>query len=183
VRIAKLSADGRYGNRCYDQVAKEMVLNVDTARKLAQFANPENGYTAAELRELCHRCDKHNYDLGRTFLMALLSVPRGAERDEFQTQMITEGWHRVRMQQELLARFGHRRHGGRTPSIVKREGLLAQLNVLCGEWLRWHRRVMGSAEKPEVARSRKEGTSLPKRVLTKFETATQAVKDLRTLLA
>ena len=106
-------------------------VHSETVRQARQFADPESGYTQAEVEELCRaiRDIQSESEAGgvfsKTHVVRILTIPK-ATRAKFQMEAIRGGWSTNRLESEISSRFGSRRQGGRKREIPREAaGLLA----------------------------------------------------------
>lgn len=148
-----------YGEKVNQTTAAEIGMNHDTVGKARKFADPVDGYTFAELNELCRlirevqpdqdeeRDEKPGQEkkpklenpavFGRTHVIRLLSVPKQS-RDVLQRQAIKKGWSTSELERRISVRFGSRSTGGRQRHVPKDVlGQLAQVERMCDTWSRW----------------------------------------------
>lgn len=179
---AKQSHRDGYRQGTVDAEAEKHGLNPDTVRKARQFADPERGYTVAELNALCRsiREVQEGQDgpvFGRTHLIRLLSVPK-KQRAKVQASAIKNGWSTADLEAHIAAAFGRRRHGGRNrqvpPDLM---GVLVQLEGLCESWRRWAAAV--TPPDGDAPRQRDtERVRMPAKLLETVASATRAIADL-----
>jgi len=118
--------------------ASRRKINTDIARKNRQFADPEHGYTAKDLEELCRLCDEHDCVFGVTSVYKLLTIKDRNERSEIQETAIRNRWTLAELEVELRRRFGSRGSGGRRPKMPATKGeTLVQLESMSLTWIRW----------------------------------------------
>jgi len=173
----------RYRKESFKNVAKATRIPIDAARRLAQLVDTESGYTPEEFENLCRLCDEHKYKLGRTLLMALLSVPRGKKRDKLQVEMITKGWKKTQLRRRLLTDFGRRCRGGRRPTIPRgTKERLWELDRLCNRLVRWSSVVRGSDNELGTVQTQRKRSKLPANVFAKFIDTVKMVEALREAL-
>jgi len=131
--------------------AEKKGINGDTLRKARQFADPEDGYSARELKELVklirelvklirevqlHQDDKLAV-FSKTHIIRLVSVPK-QRRLSLQKKVIQKGWSTAKLETEIATRYGTRRSGGRRGHVPRDAiGLLTQVEKLCETWRRW----------------------------------------------
>lgn len=176
----------RIGRRASDKVlraeAESLGLkNVDTVRKLRQFADPEKGYTLEELDELCEVCRKHGHELGRSFVFKFLSIPReNGQRAKFQREAIRNKWSRAEVDNAICARFGRRRHGGKTPMVAGSvDGVLVQADSVCLQF----RRLVQTLRDRDDAETSPSLRDLPVDVRSILEVADVFMERMQDLLA
>ena len=134
-----------------DGIRDRYELKAHTVRAIRRFADPERGYTTAELDELCQLCLSEQRNptslvVGLTLVRHLLTISNKSKRKEFQRQVIKRGWTHTRTKAELTRRFGFRRHrsGGRRPYIPDDvSGTLLQIDDMVTAWRRWFDRLSG----------------------------------------
>src|SRR6185436_18409035 len=95
-------------------------VNPDTLRKARQFADPVEGYTAKELKELCvlidqvQSCQDPRLPLfTKTHVIRLLSVRSRTQRKHLQQKAVRQAWSIAQLKGEIAKRYGTRREGGR----------------------------------------------------------------------
>jgi hypothetical protein len=132
-----------------DAEAKRLNINADTLRKARVFADPEDGWSKQELRDLCgliRKCQKERSGkkkalpmFQRTHVIRLQSVRPKKQRTALQEECIRAGWSCTELEREIRTRYRTRREGGRRRALPEdAAGLLTQLRKLCVEWRRWH---------------------------------------------
>lgn len=171
-----------YGQGTVATEAEKHGLNPDTVRKARQFADPEHGYTVAEVNALCRSIRGVQNELdgavfGRTHLIRLLSVPK-KERGKVQQSAIENGWSTAELEAHIATRFGSRRDGGRkrrVPADVF--GVLVQVESLCESWRRWAEAVVGD-DRDAPQRNARKRVELPTELLESVLAATKAITDL-----
>ena len=136
---------GGYGSRVIEEEAERNGLNPDAMRKARAFAAEATGYNGDELKQLL-KAIRENVDafqergraFGRSYIFRLLSVPKAkGERRKMQAELFANAWSVDELDVAIKARFGNRRQGGRRRRIATGlQGLLAQLDGLCGSWIR-----------------------------------------------
>lgn len=134
-----------------DEICDRYELKTHHVRAIRRFADPEHGYSEAELDELCALClseqrNPTNLVVGLTLVRHLLSISNKSKRKEFQRQAIKHGWTHARTKTELARRFGFRRHrsGGRRPYIPDNvDGAILQIDDMVTAWRRWFDRLSG----------------------------------------
>lgn len=179
---AKASHKDGYGQGTVAVEAERHRLNPDTVRKARQFADPVNGYSAAELNALCRSIrevqeEQEGAVFGRTHLIRLLSVPK-KQREKVQAAAIENGWSTAELEAHIATRFGSRRDGGRkrrVPSDLP--GVLVQLEGLCEGWRRWAEVVVGDESDQQQRKGRKR-VELPTELFQSVLAATKAITDL-----
>jgi hypothetical protein len=137
--------------------AQRRHINEDTLRKARQFADPVEGYTREELKELCDLIkrvqpeqDERKAIFRRTHVIRLLSVRSKRRRRALQREAILGGWSTAALEAEIAKRFGTRRHGGRRRRIPPDPGdLLVQLEAMCEGWRRWQTELSREVEEGE----------------------------------
>ena len=133
------------GRMSIADVAAREGMNADTVRKARRFADPDEGYTPAELDDLCEQIRRvqgaqavSKPVFGRTHVLRILSVPERG-RKGLQAAAIRGAWSTAELEAEIAARYGSRRDGGRKRRIpADTLGLLAQVEGQCEAWRRWH---------------------------------------------
>ena len=153
--------------------------NDDVVRKVRRFADPKRGYTQHELERLIRRCKKHGRALGFSFVAKLLSLPKKPDvRSRLESQLIRERWSTLRLNQELLSRFGRRRQGGKKRQVpADVAGMLAQFDQMALNWLRWSQRVR-EADSDQPARI----NALPKKIRDRVLQLSDTLEELRKLI-
>jgi hypothetical protein len=120
-------------------------LNEDTLRKARTFADENNGYTVAEVDELCssiRTCwdnfSENGAAIGRTHILRLINVPKArGQRASVQAKLFENGWSTAALESEIRRRFGRRKRGGRRAAIgTNLQELFGHLDVQCEAWLR-----------------------------------------------
>jgi hypothetical protein len=146
-----------YNQQVIDTEAQRWNENPDTIRKARQFADPVEGYTREELKELCDLIkrvqpeqDERKAIFRRTHVIRLLSVRPKRRRRALQREAILGGWSTAELEGEIAKRFGTRRHGGRRRRIPPdRDDLLVQLEGMCEGWRRWQAELSREVEEGE----------------------------------
>lgn len=188
-RIGRKSLKDRPGRGGYaaGEIAKEAekyALNPDTLRKARAFAEAREGYTAAEVDELCasirtywDNFTANGATIGRTHVIRLLNIPKAkGQRASVQKRMFMEGWSTAALESEILRRFGRRKGGGRKADLgsTLRE-LLVRLDRHCETWLRFHDQLV----KRQKLGERPSLVELPP-IRSAVDVVTKAMLSLRT---
>ena len=111
-----------------EKVADRHGVNRDTAQKLRALANPETGYSMAELNQWFREFKKAEFSLTITHFIKLISVPRGRKRDALTRKAIRQEWSSHQLQAEILVLQGRRQVGGRPPQVVVGKNLEQELS-------------------------------------------------------
>ncbi len=133
-----------YNRGIMDAEAERLGMNPDTVRKARVFAHPADGYTAAELDDLCLLITQTQSEqkdslpvFSRTHVIRLLSVPKH-RRAALARRAGAKAWSTGELEQAIAARFGTRTEGGRRRRVPRDVlGLLVQLEAACERWGRW----------------------------------------------
>jgi hypothetical protein len=133
-----------YNRGIMDAEAERLGMNPDTVRKARVFAHPADGYTAAELDDLCllitqtQSGQKDSLPVfSRTHVIRLLSVPKH-RRGALARRAVAKAWSSSELEQAIAARFGTRTEGGRRRRVPQDVlGLLVQIEGTCEKWGRW----------------------------------------------
>jgi len=141
----KATTQAAYGRNVIQAEAERRKLKPETIRRARQLADPVDGYTAEELRELCrHIAQIHpgqDDDLAVftcSHLVRLLSIRPKSRRIVLQQKVIEQGWSTARLEAEIAARYGTRRAGGKRRRIPRDVvGLLIQIEAMTESWRRW----------------------------------------------
>ena len=164
--------------------AQKYGLNEDTLRKARTFADPEIGYTAVEVDELCVAIKKHwdsfttnGATIGRTHIIRLLAVPRvDGQRASVQAAMFKSGWSTSQLEGEIHRRLGRRKRGGRRADLgTNLPDLLGHLDLQCEAWLRLDDQLVRRQE--EGAQS--SFKDLPQRICSLVAIVTRGMRKLR----
>lgn len=118
-------------------LAEEHGVNRDTAQKLRAMADPDTGYTKAEINRLCRDFRKTGYSLTVSHFVKLVSVPKGRKRDRLTAKAIENRWSTHELQAEILAVQGRRQVGGRRPKVVTGKAFEKELSNTLWSWNRW----------------------------------------------
>jgi hypothetical protein len=136
-----------YGKGIIDKMAKKKSgENADTLRKARQFADPIDGYTPAELSELCKYIanEQPGQDDGkqifrRTHILRLVSVRPKKLRKRMERRAIKEEWSTAELETAISLECGTRKGGGRRRRIPREQtAFLAGLERMAEGWRRWH---------------------------------------------
>ncbi len=134
----RLPARGGHGTGVIRELAVELGWNETRVHKARQFADPELGYTAEQLTELCDLVREHRPLFGTAFVGVLVTVKWEEGRADLQRRCIEENWSKSELEAEIKRRFGNRRFGGRRRRVVAERGpLLVQLAEMTDTWRRW----------------------------------------------
>jgi len=174
---------GPYGTRAAE--AETLGTSGEYVRKARAFADPERGYTRADLAALC-RAVRARFDaftargatFGTTHVIRLLAVPKaGGKRAQMEARLFAGGWSTDELEAAIRQRFGRRRQGGRPRRRVgDRPGLLAQADLVTRSWLRWFEQV----GRPDVAGRKKTPLDvLPAPVRGAIRAAARALAAVR----
>lgn len=150
---AKLREDHRLGKRIRKEYGQgvnwQKQMDEDRAqygrrpfelRTLYKFADPEDGYTEAELDELCRECQhlRQKRTVGLTAVRHLLTIKDRSKRRKFQSMMIRGGWSDQQTVAELKRHVRPRWKGGRKPRVAEDVGgLLLQIESFVNNWCNW----------------------------------------------
>jgi hypothetical protein len=86
-------------------------------------------------------------------------------------------WTMSRFDQELGVRYGARRSGGRIKVIPPdKADVLAQIEMMCEEWKRWH---VALQRKPDSGAKRASEADLPPLVDKRIKAALKQIEDLQ----
>lgn len=125
----------------YGSVEREAAahaMNGETLRKARAFADPGRGLTEKQFKSLISRCETHDYALGPSTAMLLITVPK-PDRPGILTNMIRDQWSKSELRRELTRRYGRRKQTARTPVPPSNpEQAMVELLGLCGTFRRWH---------------------------------------------
>lgn len=186
---AKGAHAGTYGKQEVGTAGGRFGLSGETARQARQFADPEAGYTAADLEALYAlmrakqpRQPDGSPVYGRTHAVRLLSVRPKRDRVALQRAAVAGAWSAARLAAEIAARYGPRRAGGRRPRVYGDEtGLLGQLDRLCEGW----RRLLAAVDRPRDGEEPPHVVlaDLPKDLRTKARAAGASVHALQRAIA
>ena len=109
---------GRYRAGLIEGEAKRHGINPDTARKLRQLVEPQQGFTEPELKKLVTLCEKHDYTIAVSTVFRLFPIPKqGGERERFLGEIAEGRWKRARVAAEIRRRYESQRPGDRVPRI------------------------------------------------------------------
>lgn len=178
-----------YGEGIIREEARRRGMNPDTVGKARAFADRVNGYTPAELDDLCRLVrevqpgqDESLAVFSRTHVIRLLSVPKRS-RTGIQREAITNGWSTAELERRIATLFGTRAAGGRRRRVPKDAlGKLVQVEGMCETWARWATEVQRQRAAP-ASRSRPPA-DVPPRVQQLVDAATAAIEALhRAVLA
>jgi hypothetical protein len=171
-----------YGGKQAEAEAGELGISPDILRKLRQFADPETGYDAGELEELCRLCREHGRSWGIKHLTIIIRVRKaGGKRAAVQRRAIKNGWTTSELKDEVLRRFGRRRSGGRKPAVRSDvQGVLGQIEAACLRWVRLHAELTSDGHRREAHPHLRD---LPKAVQRTFGDATESVRRLHVAVA
>jgi len=135
----KYGHDANFGEGRLAEEANALSVNQDTIRKLRLFGDPKKGYSENDLTKLCKLCEEHQRALGLTHVFKLVSVPKkGGQRRRIQRELFEQGWSKGQLDNEILARFGRRKAGGKKPAIADSPaGVLAQIDGICFQLTRF----------------------------------------------
>jgi hypothetical protein len=175
---------GGYASGDAEAEGRRTGLNSDTLRKARSFADPDSGYTATEVAELCKDAREHFHNFtdrgatfGRTHVIRLLRAPKaGGHRARLQRSMFERGWSTAELEDAIRQQFGRRRLGGRRRRIgAGGQGGLTQLEGLCESWLRFHQEMSRRHQDNE----RPSLLDLPPSIRIKLTRATAAVRRVQ----
>lgn len=163
--------------------------NADVLRKAMVLADPDRGYTQAEVAELKARVraagdnfTTPNVRFGVTHLLRLLAVPKArGERAKLLDRCLENGWSTAELEAEIRKRRLHRgRSGGRRPRVGRTASdVLAHLALVCDSWGRLARELERRADES----GRQAGLdALPSEVAAAFRKAAAAVTKLHEAL-
>jgi len=166
--------------------AEKKGINGDTLRKARQFADPEDGYSARELKELVKliREVQLNKDdklavFSKTHIIRLVSVPK-RWRLSLQKKAIEEGWSTAKLETEIATRYGTRRAGGRKGHVPRDTiGLLTQIEKLCETWRRWLAEVTPEATEDDAEPEHAMLADLPKAIQKQVRSVGAAFAELQ----
>jgi hypothetical protein len=181
-----------YDKGLIDDAAAKLGMNPDAARKARQFADAVEGYSAAELNELCRLIgrvqpaqDDAKAVFSRTHVIRLLTVPK-PDRARLQAAAVEKGWSVSRLEAEIATRYGTRRAGGRSHRVPQDAlGLLVRAEHVCESWRRWFSGVEAAEAKgaKQAGRARLLIDELPKKVVSRLRSAEAAVAALHRAVA
>ena len=144
----------------------------DYVDKARQFAA---SYTEEQLDELCSLQRPDGMPLGRTHVVALLSVKDKRQRKRLQRRAAGEGWGTRRLGEEITAIQGRHSSGGRRPREPdSAKDAVAQIVKMCERWGRWYEGF--EREEDETAGVSLE--DLPKLVRVRMAAATDEIRKL-----
>lgn len=165
---------GEYAKGQIDAEAKARKVNADTLRKARAFASL---YREPELDELFGLCRKHGFAPSKSLILRLVTLPYGKQRRALQREAVAGHWTMSRFDQELGARYGARRSGGRIKAIpTDKTGLLAQIEMMCEEWKRWYAALK---REPKVGAKKARERDLPPRIKQKVQDVLKQLDDLQ----
>ena len=118
-------------------LAEKYKVNRDIAQKLRAMANPDTGYTERELAKWFKAFRDQGRALTISHFVKLVSVPKGAARDELTREALDAKWSSHRLQTEILARQGRRREGGRRPTVITGDSFAGEVTKTMWAWDRW----------------------------------------------
>jgi hypothetical protein len=119
--VGQRSRKERSGRAAYadDEAGKDARaagINPDTLRAARRFADPERGYTTAELDVLFAEFREFGFGFGTSSVIRLLSVWPRKQRARLQRKAIKGGWSLSRLEFEIAKEFGTRKAGGINPA-------------------------------------------------------------------
>lgn len=165
---------GQYAKGQIDAEAKARKVNADTLRKARAFAGL---YGKPDLDELFGLCRKHQFAPGKSFVLRLVTLPLRRERRALQREAVAGHWTMSRFDQELNARYGARRSGGRIKAIPPdKAGLLAQIEMMCEEWKRWYAALQ---REPKVGAKKAREADLSPRIKQKVQDVLKQLDELQ----
>ncbi len=172
-----------YGEGIIQEEALRRGMNPDTVGKARQFADRANGYTPAEVNELCRLIrdtqtgqDESLAVFSRTHVIRLLTVPKRL-RSGIQKEAVTKGWSTAELERKIATLFGTRAAGGRRRRVPKDVlGKLVQVEGMCETWARWAAVVQRQRAAP-TSRSRPPA-DVPPQVQRLADSATAAIEAL-----
>jgi hypothetical protein len=172
-----------YGEGIIQEEALRRGMNPDTVGKARAFADRVNGYTPAELDDLCRLVrevqpgqDESLAVFTRTHVIRLLSVPKRF-RSGIQQKAIANGWSTAELERNIASLFGTRATGGRRRRVPKDVlGKLVQAEGMCETWARWATAVRRQRAAP-ASRSRPPA-DVPPHVQQLVDAATAAIESL-----
>ena len=128
---------GRVPQAVMEQEAQRCKLSPELVRKARQFAA---SYSHQEVIGLVAQCRRHNHALGRGHMIRLLTVPR-EQRNALQQLALEQRWGWLKLDDEILKRFGLRlRGGGRRRQVpAGAKDACYQIGRLCDQWRRLSR--------------------------------------------
>ena len=168
-----------HGQHSIASAAKHAGYNEDTLRKARVFANPEVGYTQAELDELIDQLKSHKYSdkgwrFGRTHIIRLISVKNRAERKILQDEVVDRELTCSQLDRVIRQRYGSRKRAGRHRFLpTERTELLSEIDHECDSWSR----LWQSFTRSEEGKSRLG--QLPKSVQTRLRKTVDVIEELR----
>jgi hypothetical protein len=145
----------------------------ERVRKARLMADETAGYSRKSLNDLIHQCRMHNFGIGVTHVIRLLSVPSGRQREGLQRQAIQGKWTRRQLDLAIRLQQGIRRPYARRPMRLpkdKAEALwLVEKN--CDHWERLCKAVVPNGE-----------SLLPDKVAEKLGSIGRAVATLAVMV-
>lgn len=159
--------------------AEELRINADTLRKGRAFADPEKGYSRAELKQLIRQLQSHDYvnpnwKFGISHMIRLISVPKdGGHRLSLQQELITKEWSCAQLDDVIRQRYKLRDVGGRRRRVPEDSaGLLTQVAKECDRWNRWFLSLKRDDNTPPLSR-------LPRSVKSQIRQITELISRLK----
>jgi hypothetical protein len=168
---------GRPGAESVADEAARLGVSPEKLRLLQRFADPDTGFSAEQFERFCGECRRKGRVPGISKVLRLASVRRWGERKRLLQGLLREGWGFRRLETEMAARLGRRRHsGGRRPRVADdRPGVLAQLDGLAERWVRWEHELSTRPVREELPPEvRKEIQKVLRAVLTLREAVRSA---------
>jgi hypothetical protein len=149
--------------------------------KAKAIANPQSGYSPAEIRKLFSACRKTRFVLTRSHVIKLITVPKGPQRQEVQDKILAEQLSTVQLGLFLRTRFGNRRpKAGRARDMHNWQDAENLILRFADQWQRMHEALI---TKCELSRSLRRPDSFSRNmtlaVETGFEGVERALRDLQ----
>lgn len=175
-----------YDQGTIEAEAKKKGISGDTLRKARQFADPKEGCTASELRELVKFIREVQPDqddklavFSKTHIIRLVSVPK-RRRLSLQKKAIEEGWSTAKLETEIATRYGTRRSGGRKGHVPRDAiGLLTQIEKMCETWRRWLAEVTPDATEDDADVEHAMLAELPKAIQQQVRSVGAGLAELQ----
>jgi hypothetical protein len=132
------SVDGNPGRASYGSMiaVDRGGKSSEMLRKARQFADETVGYSRKEFDDLLAQCRRHEFGLGVSLIIRLLSVPKGAQRNALQRAAIEGRWSRRKLDKAIKEKFNNRRpSAGRHVSAPEDlKDAVYRINSLCDQW-------------------------------------------------
>jgi hypothetical protein len=171
---------GRMKYRGMEQQAEKHGVSQEHLRKARVAADADRGYSEVELNDLFEQCRTAQFPIGPTFLIRLLSVPKGTRRLAIQRRAVKLHWSVAKLESQIAKQYGARNSGGRRRNIPSDPiDALVQLESLTEEWIRWRRSLSRNAGHEEKVSAR----DFSRPVRQQINRVAEQIEKLHTLVA